>query len=220
MLHSLVKSFRQGLDPGFRRAAVKAAVLSAGLFLALAGLAAWALPCLSVLGVGWLDWLVGLVGGLGALLLAILLFPAVAGIAVGLFLEDVADAVEAHHYPDLPPASGGAASVLAAIRLSGLALALNLLLLPVYLLPGPNVFVFFAINGYLLGREYFELAALRRMSTAAARGLRRKNAWRVFAAGCLITVLLSIPVVGWSMPIIAAAFMVHEVAAVARADRQ
>jgi uncharacterized protein involved in cysteine biosynthesis len=86
---------------------------------------------------------------------------------------------------------------------------LNLLVLPIYLVPVLNIFVFYALNGYLLGREYFELAALRRMDDTSARQTRRRHGTRVFIAGIVITFLLSIPFVNWFMPVVAAAFIVH-----------
>ena len=97
-----------------------------------------------------------------------------------------------------------------------MALILNILVLPLYLIPGLNVFVFYGLNGYLLGREYFELVALRRIEPRAARRLRGRSRWRVLLGGILITILFSIPVINWLMPIIATAFMVHEFDAVER----
>ena len=79
-----------------------------------------------------------------------------------------------------------------------------------------NLFVFFGLNGYLLGREYFELAALRRMDAHAVRSLRRRFGWRMFASGVLITLLLSLPVVNWLMPMVAIAFMVHHIEEIER----
>jgi CysZ protein len=89
------------------------------------------------------------------------------------------------------------------------AVALNLLALPLYLLPGPNLVVFLALNGYLLGREYFELVAQRRMSPLDAARCRRAVRARVWAAGAMIAVLLMVPLVNLIAPVIAIAFMVH-----------
>ena len=101
-------------------------------------------------------------------------------------------------------------------RLIGVAVALNLLVLPLYLVPGINVFVFFGLNGYLLGREYFELVALRRYDARQTRSMQKAARWRVFTGGVLITLLLSIPVINWLMPLIATAFMVHEFEGIGR----
>ena len=215
---SLSKALEQAFDPRFRVVALKTFAISAGLFFALIGAVGWLLGELAPFDIGWLDWIVRVLGGLGAVVVAIVIFPAVATIVVGLFLEEIADAVDARYYPE-KPAAGGApvgACLVSAVRLVAIAVALNLLVLPLYLIPGLNLFVFFGLNGYLLGREYFELVALRRLDAGAARTLRRRNRWRLFFGGILITVLLSIPVINWLMPMIATAFMVHEMEGVGR----
>ena len=118
----------------------------------------------------------------------------------------------------LPQAPGQSilSSTVSTAKLVVVALALNMLVLPLYLLPGLNVFVFYGLNGYLLGREYFELVALRRLEPRTARDVYRKSRWRVLVGGVLITLLLSIPIVNWLMPMIATAFMVHEFDAMER----
>jgi CysZ protein len=65
------------------------------------------------------------------------------------------------------------------------------------------------MNGYLLGREYFELVALRHSDFDAARALRRRNRGMVFASGIVVAVLFTVPLLGWFMPAFATAFMVH-----------
>ena len=72
-----------------------------------------------------------------------------------------------------------------------------------------NVFVFAAVNGYLLGREYFELMASRRLDPAKADAMRRRYGGQVWLAGIVITGLLSIPVLNWFLPVIGAASMLH-----------
>ena len=88
-------------------------------------------------------------------------------------------------------------------------LFLNLLALPLYLIPGVNAFVFYLLNGYLLGREYFELVAQRRMEPAEMTALRRRGRLRWIMAGVVIAVLFTIPIVNLAVPILATAFMVH-----------
>jgi len=87
------------------------------------------------------------------------------------------------------------------------------LALPIYLVfffLGPlNLFVFYALNGYLLGREYFELIAHRRMEPLQALHLRRAFQGQMFLAGVIITFLMTIPVVNLLAPVIATATMVH-----------
>ena len=91
----------------------------------------------------------------------------------------------------------------------GLVLLGNLLALLLLLVPGVNLIAFFVVNGYLLGREFFEFAAMRFRSEADAKALRRRNAGTVFGAGLLIAAVLSVPIVNLLAPLFAAAMMVH-----------
>ena len=149
------------------------------------------------------------------------MFPAVVTIAMGFFLDRIAEAVEAMHYPGRSPArrSPIAETVATTVRLMAITLLLNLLALPVYIMvPGINFFVFLGINGYLFGREYFEVVALRRLDPIAARAARRRVAGRVFVAGVVIAGLFAIPLVNLIAAVIATAFMVHLAAQMRVAD--
>ena len=170
-----------------------------------------ALSALTLFGIAWLDWIVSGLGGLGAVLLTWLLFPGAMLAAQGLLLDDAAEAVERRYYPDVfAKAAPLAQSLASALRLAGLTVLLNLLALPVYIFfPPAAPFVYYGLNGHLLGREYFELVALRRLAPAAARDMRKRHGSPLFLAGVVIAGLFSIPVIGWFMPAIAAAFMVH-----------
>jgi uncharacterized protein involved in cysteine biosynthesis len=163
---------------------------------------------------GWrpLNWLVELLGALAVLTLSWLLFPAVVTMVMGFFLDRAAGLVEARDYPGRGPPRRASLSetALTTLRLMGLTIILNLLALPVYLLmPGINFFVFLALNGYLFGREYFEVVALRRLDPIAVRALRTRFAGRVFLGGAVIAGLFAVPFVNLVVPVIATAFMVH-----------
>ena len=137
---------------------------------------------------GWrpLDWLVDLLGAFVALLLTWFLFPAVVTLVMGFFLDRIAGAVEALDYPGSGPARHApiAETTKASLRLMVFAVILNVLALPVYVLaPGMNFFVFLGLNGYLFGREYFEVVALRRLDPTAARTARHRFTGRVFLGG-------------------------------------
>ncbi len=222
MLINLLLAVRQSFDPAFRTVALKTTAISAALFAVLIAGAVWGLNALTLFETSWLDWAakwaIGAVAGPAAVVVGIFLFPIVAVMVVGLFLEEIADAVDARHYPDKPAAPGQ--SIVSSVGSTGklllATLALNILVAPLYLVPGVNALVFYGLNGYLLGREYFELVALRRIGQRAARRLRREAPWRVFLGGVGITLLFSIPVVNWLMPIVATAFMVHEFDAIER----
>jgi uncharacterized protein involved in cysteine biosynthesis len=168
-----------------------------------------------------LNWLVDLTGGLAILALTWLLFPAVATLTMSFFLERVAAAVEALDYPGYgPPRRQPIGETLGAMpRLTALTLMLNLLALPAYLLlPGINLFLFLALNGYLLGREYFELVALRRLDAGAARAAREWFRLRVFLGGVVIAALFALPFANLFAPVIATAFMLHIFEALRRVE--
>lgn len=159
----------------------------------------------------WLDGMVDVLGTTAAFILAWILFPAAASSIVGLLLEAVAEAVEARHYPGLEPAPGISVweTVTTTSRLVLLMVVLNLAVLPLYLIPVINIFVFYLLNGYLLGREYFEMVALRRLRPEKMLSLRRSRGLQVFIAGVVAAFLLTIPFINFLAPVIATAAMVH-----------
>lgn len=165
-----------------------------------------------------LDMIIGILTSLGLLVGAIYLIPAVTTLVTGVFLDDIAKVVERKHYgesyvgTEMPFWPG----VLAAVQLTLIVLLVNLLALVLLVIPGINLIAFLLANGYLLGREYFELAALRHMDKASCRALRKKHKTRVFLSGLMIAGYLAIPVVNLTAPLFATALMVHTVAKVRR----
>jgi CysZ protein len=168
-----------------------------------------------------LDWLVEALGGLAVLGLSWLLFPAVVTLVMGFFLDGVAAAVEARDFPAMSPPRRRplGESIAATARLGALSIVLNLAALPLYLLvPGINIVLFLGLNGYLLGREYFEVVALRRLDAAAAKAMRNRFGGRVFIGGVAIAGLFVLPLVNLVAPVVATAFMVHLFEALRRAE--
>ena len=66
----------------------------------------------------------------------------------------------------------------------------------------------FLANAYLLGREYFLLAAMRFRPPEEAKAMR-VHTHPDFLAGMLIAVFVSIPIVNFATPLFAMAMMVH-----------
>ena len=211
MLRAFTQAIEQLGDPAIRR------VLWLGLFVATLVFAAlWfamyaLLTGTAVFQTGWLETFADVLGGLATLALTWVLFPSVVGIVVGLLLEGVAGAVERRHYPDLDKAHGVSMGEAIAITLRFLVImvVLNLVILVFLLLPPVFPFVFYAVNGYLLGREYFELVASRRLGAAEVRKLRRARRGGLFVAGLGIALMLTVPVVNLLAPVVATAAMVH-----------
>ncbi|KXF78891.1 cysteine biosynthesis protein CysZ [Paramesorhizobium deserti] len=177
----------------------------------LPGLPQWA---------GWLGTVAAIFASLGlALGLALLIAPVTAVIA-GLFLDDAAEVIEREDYPADP--SGKALPIMRSLILSlkflGVVILGNIIALFLLLVPGINLIAFFVVNGYLLGREYFEFAAMRFRPEEDAKLLRSKHAVTVFLAGLVIAAFLAIPIVNLLTPLFAAAMMVHLHKAISRKD--
>jgi CysZ protein len=212
----------QILSPAFRRVLFKSlgitilalAVLWFGLQQAFDALA---LPWIDTLlpgfpaWAGWISLIAAILFGFGlALALAFLIAPATA-IVAGLFLDDIAELVEGRSYPSDPPgrALPMVPALVMALKFFGVVILANLFALLLLFIPGVNIAAFFVINAYLLGREFFEFAAMRFRPEAEAKALRRRHAGTVFLAGLIIAVLLAIPVINLLSPLFAAAMMVH-----------
>lgn len=211
MIAALFKALNQMPDPAFRQAIWRTLLFSLLLFAGLLYGAWWLLSETQLFPWGWLEAIIDVLGWVAGLIAAFVLFPGAALVIISFMLEPVARAVEAKHYPDLEPARRQPVSeaVWIAFRYAAIALLLNLIVLWVYFIPVLNVFVFGVLNGYLLGREYFELIAPRRLEPAAVRAMWKRHRGRLWIAGMIITLLLSIPIINWIMPVAAAAFMLH-----------
>jgi len=154
ILGALARAVGQLGDPRLRAPLLKSVALSAAAILLLWIGLGYALLHTQLFAISWLDTTAAAIGGFGVVVLTLILFPTFVAAFLGLFLEAVAVAVEARHYPNLPPAHTRStlAEILAGLRLVGLALGINLLVLPLYFVPGLNLAVFLAANGFLCSR--------------------------------------------------------------------
>lgn len=169
--------------------------------------------------VTWLDDLLSVGSLFFMLVLSAFLMVPVASAITSMFLEEVAQAVEDKHYPALPPAAKVPFwdAVKDTVNFLGLLIAANILALFLYVLfPPAALFIFWGLNGFLLGREYFTLAAARRVGTAEAKKLRRRHAGTIWAAGTLMAMPLSVPLLNLVIPILGAATFTHLFHALAR----
>jgi CysZ protein len=154
--------------------------------------------------------------------LSVFLMVPVASAFTGLFLEDVADAVEDRHYPSLPPATPLALgeSLRQSVNFLGVVIAVNLGALFLYPVVGPGVpLVFWAANGFLLGREYFSLVALRRLPPGEVKAMRRRHRWTLWVAGTLMAAPLSVPILNLVIPVLGVATFTHLYHRLANAGR-
>ena len=191
-------------------------VLLLGVYAGFVQLVDWFTPeTLTLPWVGEVHWAKDLLGWGSILLmiaLSVFLMVPVAALFSGLFLEDVADAVEERHYPALPAVKrmGIYQSLIGSVNFFGVLIAVNAVALVLYAFVGPFApLMFWAVNGYLLGREYFQTVAYRRMDRRAAQALRRAWRGRIWLAGALMAAPLSLPFVNLIIPVLGVATFTH-----------
>jgi CysZ protein len=226
MLEAVFKALRQMFSPPFRMILLK----SMGLAIAFLAVAVMVLfPLLEWLSGSGLSWLEGIIGsmahvplavlgwivavalGLGLFAGAVLLMPAATALVAGLFADDIAARVERTHYPLDPPGVALPAwrAAIEGAKTALLAVVVYLCTLPLFLIAGVGAVLFFVATAWLLGREYFELAAMRFHPVAEAKALRRRHHAMVFTAGLFIAGFVSVPVLNLATPLFGTALMVH-----------
>jgi uncharacterized protein involved in cysteine biosynthesis len=220
ILGDFLKAVLQLADRPFRRVMGLGVLLSLALlvmvyaaFLAL--IQAFAPEVITIPFVGPVSGLDTLLSWASAVLmlgLSVFLMMPVASVFTGFFLEDVAQAVEDRHYPTLPPAISlkWSDALIDAANFAGLLVAVNALALVLYAFAGPFIpVVFWAVNGFLLGREYFTLVATRRLGRTDARALRGRHWGKIWLAGTLMAAPLSVPLINLAIPVLGAATFTH-----------
>lgn len=226
MLAAAAKALSQILSPPMRSILWKsiglALVLIVVLAIGLQRLLSWAATSGEVwaesqLGAGYhtaLDitaWFLSFAAGLGVVVGAIFLMPAITALVASIFVDDVAEIVEREHYPaervgtSLPFGPAIVEGVKAAL----LTIVIYLVALPLVLFAGAGFIIFFVAAAWLMGREYFELAAMRFRSPEDAKAMRKAHGMTVFTAGLFIATFVSIPIVNLATPLFGMAMMVH-----------
>ena len=219
-LGDVAKAAGQLGDPAFQRVLWTGLALTVSLLVAFGAVFVWglnwllpdtvALPWIGE--IGWLDDIASGLSVIGLMVLSVFLMVPVASAFTSFFLDDVTDAVEAKHYPQLTPAPrlSLADSIRDGAGFLGVLILANLAAFAAYLvLPPFAPFIFYALNGFLLGREYFQLIAARRLGREGAAALRRRHTLRIWAAGCVMAVPLTVPIVNLLVPLVGAAAFTH-----------
>ena len=226
MIDAAVKALAQILSPPMRsilwRSIGLALVLITVLALGLQRLLAWFASsgeswAEAALGPGAhtplyiLSWIVSIAAGLGIVLGGILLMPAITSLVASVFVDEVADHVEREYYPAERPgvALPFGVAMQHGIKTALLTILVYLIALPFVFVAGAGFIAFFIATAWLLGREYFELAAMRFRPPEEAKAMRRENATVIFTAGLIIAGFVSIPIVNLATPLFGMAFMVH-----------
>jgi CysZ protein len=210
MLNAAGQAFREMFTPPFRAVLFKCVGFTIALLALLIIAVEWSFSHF----VQWPDWIetaIEWLGGLALVVGSIFLIPPVTSLIAGLYLDDIAATVERTQYPSDPPGKElpTLASIGLALKFFFVVLAVNIVALFLLLVPGVNLIAFYVGNGYLLGREYFELAAMRHMPPLEAKKLGKANRLTVFLCGLIIAVIASAPILNLITPLFATAFMVH-----------
>ncbi len=226
MIDAAVKALAQMVTPPLRAVLVKAIGLALILIVIIGIIMQRLLSVLAEYGTTWaeqtsgfaphatwsaLAWVLSVMAGLGVITGALFLMPTIAALIGSFFVDETAEAVEREYYPAEP--AGRALpffrALIEGVKFAWLALLVYFCALPFIFFAGLGVIILFLANSYLLGREYFELAAMRFRPPYEAKEMRKANATYIFLAGMVIAVFVSIPVVNLATPIFAMAFMVH-----------
>ncbi|MFC5069492.1 sulfate transporter family protein [Flaviflagellibacter deserti] len=211
MIQSASLALREAFSPAFRSILFKSVGLALLLLVLLGVLVqTLAVKLIDLESTTW-DFVADLLSGAGVLIALFFLVGPVVSLVAGFFQDQIAAKVEAEHYPGDPPGKElpTGRSILLAMRFALLVLVVNIGALLLLLVPGVNLIAWWAANAYLLGREYFEFAAMRFLGEAQARNLRRERQGRVFFAGLFVAAFMAIPVLNLATPLVASAFMVH-----------
>ena len=215
---ALSRAWRDLLRPGIFGLLLRGVGLTILLFVALQAGLFWALrrfvsgdfglPLIGAVDIGnALSW--------GALLLfpilGFFLMAPVAAAFAGLYAERVAEKVEQLHYPDnVGQDVDFWDGMLASLPLMGAVLGVAILSLALTPVLGPLAPVlFYGANGWLLGREFFQMAARRHLGEAQATERRRALSTSVTGAGVMIALLLTVPFLNVAVPVLAAATFTH-----------
>ncbi len=209
MIADALDAFAQIFSPPFRRILWK----SLGLTTAILVLAGVSLDRLAVsyvhVGPAWLGVVLSAFVALGLVVGLIFLAPPTTSLVAGFYLDDIAAIVERSIDPSRPPGRPLplGASLALGVRFALLSIVVNIAVLALTIFTGVGLVSFFILNGYLLGREYFELAAMRHISAAEARDLFDRHWLEVFAAGAIVATLVAVPVLNLLTPLYATAFL-------------
>ncbi len=212
MIDDIFKALGQVSDPKFLGVFFRGVGLTVLLLVLTTMGVLWLLPnSISLPWFGELAWLTPLLDGfavISMIVLSVFLMIPVASMFIGLFLDRIMDAVEAKHYPNAGPVRkvGVGETIMDSLGFLGLLIVVNLLALVLYLfLP----FAFWIVNGVLLGREYFQMVAMRRVGRKEAKVLRSIHGLQISIAGTLMAVPLTVPVLNLVIPILGAAMFTH-----------
>ena len=210
LLTAVLLSLQSLLRPAIFAILIWSIVLTLGCSLLFVGGVTMGLHHLQLVGNYWLSMGLDVVGSLGAGVLAWFLLPILMPSIAALFEDTLIRRLQRLHYPDAPlqevpfwPSLWGE------LKVTLLGLGLNIICLPLYLIPGVNLVTYYTLNGYLLGRSFFTLAGQHFTSSGPLTQLRQRHRLALILAGVLLVALSNIPLVGLFAPVLGLILMTH-----------
>ncbi len=211
MFDDALAAVRQIMTPPFRTVLYKSLALTLAILVLMGIGFDRIINAYIVAPYPWLATALAIVAGFGLVFgLAFLIAPATSLVA-GFFLDELAGLVEKEIDPDGPQgrALPAGQAIFVSIRFAALSVLVNVFAVLLLLVPGINLIAFFVANAFLMGREYFELAALRFMPMDQARAMRQANMAEIFLYGLMVAGFVAIPLVNLATPLFGTALMVR-----------
>lgn len=220
IISAFFSALAQLSDRRFRSVLLRGVGLAFAILFGISALFVWGVgffvgDSVSIPWVGEIQWLDNVLSWAMVplmMVLSVFLMVPTASAITSLFLDEVAQAVEDKHYPGLGAATPVSLSdgLRDTFRFLGIMVVANLVALVLYIFFAPLApFIFWGLNGFLLGNEYFTLAAMRRVGRDTAYKLRKRHLLTIWAAGVLMAMPLSIPLVNLLIPVLGAATFTH-----------
>lgn len=209
ILTLITKSLRDLLLPGIVRLLLLCLLMYVVAWVALAWIVSGIIS--AYIGIfGAHGFIMHLIGSFGGMTFAWFLFPLLYPILVSFFDDHMAAIIERVDYPGTPPAQPPFwPTILQDALFSLKALLLNLLFLPIYFIPVIGLTIYYVLNGYLLGTQFYRMAAGRTMKREDAERFREEARGTIFFAGVAISLCSTIPPLNLIAPLMGVAMMVH-----------
>ncbi len=177
--------------------------------IAFIGLVITILSTTNIFDLAWLETIADLLGGAGSFVVAWFLLPIFMPLIAGLMEDNIIKAAYGAKQDPVQQKQSFLQNMAEDARFMGVAILLNILVLPLYFVPIVNIFIYYLLNGYLLGREFFTNVAGWHLGKKPARLLFKEYKLSVFGGGVLLAFIATVPGVSFFAPFIAIVMMVH-----------
>jgi CysZ protein len=209
LLEIVRASLREIAAPDFRALLWRTILLTFLLLLVIGGLLAWAVNAFVLDGAmvralandyPWAQGIIYFVAGAGFFFIMFVIALPILRFVAGRFAGQIAEIVEKNHETRLPPRLGAVEAPADTLRFTLRTWLLNIVLLPLALVPVVGFAILFAVNGYNLGREYYALASNRYRDPPQTEARRKRRRLLVWGGGMVIAALSSVPILNLLAP--------------------